>query len=449
MQAIKTLGIFVSLLLFCGEPCDGQPVDKWYAGTWDSTIYNRAERPRTVAIRIEFLDSGTRIPVSGVKLYFRGTYLENKRYGSGDRVGIPYEPQQREFELPATTSKDGVVVFALNWQKQYPWRHGADDIEKVQRIETRHPRYLHKELPVDFLHLLDVGQSRQGQLQEPEVFERFERGWIREINRPDVKFCVLDLGTKYLDFENKRCVSVAFFEKIRRKDFGTVYRRPHNWFGKGRHPQSECGPYFVYSAVCLLQRLHQADEHIRARTWSHVPGRKTHSIRELKLPASDKGHSPSHQDSSSKPLVSERGGVRRSRKETPPWSVADQNRVGLLRQNEKVLDLGNTDRTGHSVNKDPFGIVIKELDNTERQKLGLPVGVRGIVVADVARNSHADRAGLEPGQVIEHVRHRVVTEREYDRLSAEMQSGDQVLIGILRKDRRGRWERDTVISYTY
>jgi len=193
--------------------------------------------------------------------------MEERVGRSGVDVGIPYEPQQKEFRLRAATNEDGVAVFALGWQKEYPWRvffgdkapeayrkdgvrnswiRAVDDIEKVQQIEIRHPRYNYKKIPFNFKYLLEFGQDGKRQMQRPELFDKFKQAWVKEIKRKGVKFCVLDLGTRFKDFENKKCRRLEFFEKIRREDWGTVYLKPYNWFSKGEHPQSECGPYFVY-----------------------------------------------------------------------------------------------------------------------------------------------------------------------------------------------------------
>jgi len=242
----------------------------WYAGTWDSTIYNRAEKPRTVAMRFEIRDSDSDIPVQNVQITLQGYYMEERVGRSGDDVAIPYEPQEKEFKLRAATNEDGVAVFSLGWQKEYPWRsyfgghapreyrndggysikdswiRAVDDIEKIQQIEIRHPKYHYKKIPFNFRHLLEFGQDKNRQLQRPELFDKFDQAWIKEIKHKDVKFCVLNLGTEFRDFQNNKCKRPEFFEKIRTEEWGSAYQRPYNWFSKGDPPQSECGPYFVY-----------------------------------------------------------------------------------------------------------------------------------------------------------------------------------------------------------
>jgi hypothetical protein len=212
------------------------------------------------------------MPLEGVQVRLWGKYIEEWVGRSGDQVGIPLEPQEKEFEMGTTTDSDGVVVFALSWRKEYPWSsyfkdqppreyrkdgsgystkqswiRAVDDIEKVQRIEIRHPKYGYKEISFNFSHLLEFGQSKDSETQSPELFDRFEEAWHKEIQRENVKFCVLSLGTKFPDFQNKSCSRPEFFEKICQKDWGTAYQKPENWFSAGEYPQSECGPYLVYS----------------------------------------------------------------------------------------------------------------------------------------------------------------------------------------------------------
>lgn len=278
-KKLSSQTIFIVLLIPCCQSTYAEENNRWYAGKWDSTIYNRAEKPRTVSIRLEIRDADTDIPVRNARVVLEGEYLEERVGRSGDDVGVPYEPQEKEFRLMAITTGEGVAVFSLSWQKEYPWRsyfgehppreyrkdggysvkqswiRAVDDIEKVQKIQIHHPKYRFKEISFNFRHLLEFGQDKRSESQEPKLFDKFERAWIKEIKRKDVKFCVLDLGTKFKDFENKKCRRLEFFEKIRNEDWGTVYKKPRNWFSRGEHPQSECGPYFVYLIKIELKRL--------------------------------------------------------------------------------------------------------------------------------------------------------------------------------------------------
>jgi len=277
----KAVAVAAGLLGAITVPCAsaGDRPD-WCAGTWDASIYNLMDHPRTIAVRIEVVDAETRLPVGGVDVRVTGTWTEERVGRSGDEVGIPREPQKREFRLMATTRKDGVAVFALGWQKEYPWRsyfgghaprdykkgksgsytikqawtRAVDDVEKAQKIEIRHPRYRYAEMELGFTRFLNVGQDKKSAMQRPVVFDKFEEAWHAEVKRENVRFCVLDLGRKFPDYGNKKSNHREFFEKIRRKDYGKVYTKPLNWFSKGDYPQSLCGPYFVYLVEIRLER---------------------------------------------------------------------------------------------------------------------------------------------------------------------------------------------------
>jgi hypothetical protein len=146
----------------------------WYAGRWDSTIYNRSERPKTVGVRVEIVDAETGLSLPNVSVMLKGWYVEEQIGPFHWPVVEPKEPQQREFEMVARTGPDGVVVFALGWRKRYPWDLGrpepkvnergvvtyrdvhsswtrpVDDVEKVRQIEIRHPQYAYTEIPFTF-----------------------------------------------------------------------------------------------------------------------------------------------------------------------------------------------------------------------------------------------------------------------------------------------------------
>jgi hypothetical protein len=259
---------------------------EWFSGIWNSNIYNRSEKPRTIGLRLEIIDTETDIAISGATVQLKGDWLEERIGTSGNEVGIPNEPQQREFEMTAISDDDGVVVFALSWEKEYPWKFGrpeskvdksgvssydvhtswmrtVDDMEKIKYIEVKHPNYTVVRYPFNFDNLTEFGQDKQSESQEPRLFREFKEAWQREIGKSEVRFCVLNLGTNFNDFQMTGSTRPEFFEKIRKKDFGTIYRQPTNWFSVGEYPQSECGPYLVYLLqIELKQRSGQIDVNI-------------------------------------------------------------------------------------------------------------------------------------------------------------------------------------------
>ena len=95
---------------------------KWYAGTWDSTLYLLDEHPKTVAIRMELLDKDTHIPVSNIHVSLEGEYFDRwisqdiaiaqESTWWGDIFVDPNkrEPQLKEFKLEAVSDQDGIVA---------------------------------------------------------------------------------------------------------------------------------------------------------------------------------------------------------------------------------------------------------------------------------------------------------------------------------------------------
>lgn len=443
--AVLVAGVFAVHTESQGSEAKG----RWYAGTWDSTIYNRADHPRTVGIRLEIIDSETQIPVQRVQVLLRGKYWE-EWVGSPVNIVGPLEPQEREFEIKAVTGEDGVVVFALGWQKEYPWRsyfgdhppreyrkdggysvkqswiRAVDDIEKVQRIEIRHPKHRYKEIPFHFRHLLEFEQDKRSEGQSPRIFDAFEEAWVKEIKRKNVRFCVLDLGTKFPDFQNKKCKRPEFFEKIRKEDWGTQYQKPYNWFSVGEHPQSECGPYFTYSIE---------DFPIERRTL------------EIELTTPDESETePTKQGGTTvrtKSVPSEVASIEATRKE-------EESRLTKAEDEEQVLTTKDMERWKRIAEKDPLGITVETLTKNQRDRMRLPKGVQGVVIKYVLAGSGADKAGLKAGQVIDSIMHRVVANKiDYDGHLQFRKSGDQVLVGCWQKKWWRKWKRGTVSCYTY
>jgi len=259
-----------------------------FAGAWDSTLYAWSDpiHPRTVAVRIEVIDARTRQPVAGATVRLNGTYYE-ERIGvlAEEALGLeqrdPGTPakQRRDFELAARTGRDGVAVFALSWQKKFPWSlerplvrnpnsvgeglsharswmRPIDDIEKVQRLEIRHPDYRGLDVGVDFEHLLEFGQDQDSESQDPEIFERFHSGWRNEVGKRGVRFFALDLGPGFPDFGNGRSKRPEFFDRIRREDFGIVYEVPEQNLTSLTN-RGFAGPYFAYLIELALDPARQ------------------------------------------------------------------------------------------------------------------------------------------------------------------------------------------------
>jgi len=421
---------FLSVLLTIAASSQGGATrTRWHAGTWDSTIYNRAQRPRTVGVRLEIVDSDTMIPVEGVQVRLWGRYWEEWIGRSGDQVGIPLEPQEKEFRLSAATNEDGVVVFALGWQKEYPWRtyfgdhapreyrkdggystkdswiRAVDDVEKIQRIEIRHPKYDYKEIQFNFKRLLEFGQDKGSQMQEPRIFDAFEEAWPKEIKRKDVKFCVLNLGTKFKDFQNTKSRRPEFFEKVRKEDWGTVYQRPYNLFSAGGDSQSECGPYFVYliDEILIEKRTREIEITGLAENESEKPKVTTRrppiepNVTEWTCPAC--GHI---YRGDAAPNFCPQCGKAWSKVETISKSDVETTRQPTVVPSSRS---GNLPQQAVS---DFLGLAVADLKKERAMSLGLSptiatnfAGTEGMIVEYVTTDSPADRAGLIKNCIIE------------------------------------------------
>ena len=233
----------------------------WRTGSWDSTINNLSEHPKTVVLRINVVDKETRLPIRDVQVSFAGEYWigpRTSRHPEGER-----RAREVEYKTNCRTGAKGIVVGAFNWHKQYPWRFGIDEVEKAQRIEIRHRHYRYVKHKTPFHRFLEVGQTKSKPYptnsdtgQHPSVFRKFETAWQAVCSRPYAKLVILDLGEEYEHFDQKESSRSELFEKVYAKQWGDVFERPQNrmrW-GDGRK-RSWCGPYLVYSIEIRLERV--------------------------------------------------------------------------------------------------------------------------------------------------------------------------------------------------
>ena len=222
----------------------------WCAGTWNASLQSWHVHPRTVAIRLEVVDSRTLIGPGDVRVTLRGEYKEEHI-----ELYVPSRIQIRQWELSALTNEEGVAVFALSWQKEYPWSSGqpkisdgrggwtnaeswirpVDDVEKVRVIEARHPRYYGINIPFNFDHLLQFGQDENSEPQNVEIVDRFDSAWKMERDKPNVRFCILSLGENFPDFRNSASTRPEFFKAIRLMECKSTAEL-----------NGDVGPYLVY-----------------------------------------------------------------------------------------------------------------------------------------------------------------------------------------------------------
>ncbi len=452
----------------------------WYAGTWDSTIYNRAERPKTVGIRIEIKDATTGQALSGIRVSLKGTYHEEVLRAARGEIA-PRDPQEREFVLEARTGRDGVAVFALQWRKDHPWSFGdpprkstagggwredrdetwikeVDDMEKVEYIELQHRDYRLKEVSFDFNHLTEFGQREKSEMQEPRFFDKFREAWIREIGRRSVKFCVLDLGTGFDDFQNKESTRPDFFEKIREKNYGTVYQRPYNWYSRGEHPQSECGPYFIYELEFRMERaVDQLDVRIRdeSREQDTDRRRRQEAARREREEAERREHQEEERLRREREERERREAEKREREEAEERKAREREEEERRKREEeerrereaeerreREREEARRQQLREMAGRDPIGVAVETLTSEKRDDLDLFLGVNGVLILYITPDSPADHAGLRKGQVIYAIDSRTITDAgEYNEKLEGKSDGAQFSVNIWRRQ-RGEWERD-------
>ncbi len=79
------------------------------------------------------------------------------------------------------------------------------------------------------------------------------------------------------------------------------------------------------------------------------------------------------------------------------------------------------------------GVTVENLTPDAAQELQIPATTKGVVVSEVDPSSHAADAGLKPGDVIQQVNHRTVTNmREYTQAVGSSKKDDQVLLLVDR-----------------
>lgn len=137
----------------------------------------------------------------------------------------------------------------------------------------------------------------------------------------------------------------------------------------------------------------------------------------------------------------------------PPNSTA---RLGIVRDKKPMtlnVQLGNLPPPARcsaagSPQPEPsehrkLGIAVSPLDDELRQRLRLDSKVRGVLIVDVVSGSLAERAGLQPGDVILRVdRTSISTPDEFTRALGDLEKRDSVVLKV----RRGGEERIVAVK---
>jgi serine protease Do len=80
------------------------------------------------------------------------------------------------------------------------------------------------------------------------------------------------------------------------------------------------------------------------------------------------------------------------------------------------------------------GVAVQELDRETVRELGLTGKVHGVVVVGVEPDSGAERAGLQPGDVIREInRQPVESVKDFEKLASDVKKGERVLMLINRR----------------
>jgi len=93
-----------SMVILCVCSTFVQAKDSAYVGQWDPKIYNLLDHPKTVCLRIEVLDSETRLPIEDARVSFKGVYMTEERtsrHPKGEQ-----RAQEEEYELITSTDKE-------------------------------------------------------------------------------------------------------------------------------------------------------------------------------------------------------------------------------------------------------------------------------------------------------------------------------------------------------
>ncbi len=129
------------------------------------------------------------------------------------------------------------------------------------------------------------------------------------------------------------------------------------------------------------------------------------------------------------------------------YRPGDQVQLEIYRdgRTEQVkLTLGKRKAAGRGGNRQAYlGIKLQTLSPALRKYFGAPED-RGILIADVAKNSPADEAGLYPGDVILKMDRKIIRSiRDVYRVLAFFEPGDAIVIEYIR-DRRKQQTRVTL-----
>ncbi|MEK9136331.1 MAG: hypothetical protein AAB393_04355, partial [Bacteroidota bacterium] len=396
--------------------------EPWCAGRWDSTFQMYWRHPCTVAVRVEVVDQDTRYPIPGVEVSLEGQWDEYVA-ANADPRGLNmgnWEMQKessvkRTYKLTAQTDDKGIAVFGLNWHDRFNVR---DDIAKVEKITCRHKAYRFQESPLTLFTLI----------QEREAWKTLFQTY------PGTRLFLL-IKEGFKGYANENSTQALFFQMIRDESYSYVYpeddldpRFPRDFIVST--PQKEAGPYLVIPLAIGLERAfaaHQVETTIRLPKWGSEH---------------DRGPEPENDSrgASWRDKVSEK--ARAMKEKTSELAGKTSNAISRMIEKipEKTQSVRDDSQVPTPLRFAALNITGSDLDPTNRQEMGLPFGVKGVVV-----NGSDNPSGLEPGMVIESIDHRYVGQSSaLQEMLGKRRSGDQISVGVWRT-RSGKWVRDTVV----
>ncbi len=112
-------------------------------------------------------------------------------------------------------------------------------------------------------------------------------------------------------------------------------------------------------------------------------------------------------------------------------------KVKIAEQPKEIAQAGAESASGNGEGTALAGVEVHSLTPDIARQLGLPHGISGVVISDVAADSAASQAGLEAGDVIMEInRQPVASVSEFKRVSGRLGKSDSVLLLINRRGSR-------------
>ena len=404
-RSICILSVIVSIF---APPLLLAEIKNWHAGVWDSSKFPFIKgHPTTFALRVEVYDADSGFPLPDVEVFSEGEWINND------------SNLKQDFRLNATTDSKGVAVFGLSWQEETRWStfgtiRTIDDIEKVQRITARKRDYIYEERRLDFSSLQNDADT-----------------WKAIVTQtPRARYFNLKVGEDF-NFGSKRSTDSLFFKKVRDEDYYKVFAADYFAGGKLDIPNLNerltVGPFI---ALPIRFDLHKS-----------VVERRVDII---KLSSSREEHS-SQQDST----PSENNAIKEKINEATYEKLPPQNKIlpeerprnsSVARQQAKqLIVVDKKSRVEPDIISKPVHDALAEtLDESRRKKLGLYVGVQGVIL-------NSSWAGLPVGSVIESINHRSVADASA--FTEHISGQTQAVVGLWKINTSGRWERSkTLVS---